>query len=84
MNNILKPYLNKFVIVYLNNILIFSNTLKEHIKHLKMIFQKLQKNEFYAKPKKYNIKIEMIEFYEYKLEIKCVKFVAMKVNIIKN
>ena len=38
MNNILKSYLNKFVIVYLNNILIFSNTLKKHIKHLKMIF----------------------------------------------
>ena len=38
MNNIFKSYLNKFIIVYLNNILIFSNTLKEHIKHLKMIF----------------------------------------------
>ena len=37
INNILKSYLNKFVIVYLNDILIFSNTLKEHIKHLKII-----------------------------------------------
>ena len=38
INNIFKSFLNKFVIVYLNDILIFSNTLKEYIKHLKMIF----------------------------------------------
>ena len=41
INNIFKSYLNKFVIVYLNDILIFSNTLKEYIKYLKIILQKL-------------------------------------------
>lgn len=38
INNILKSYLNKFIIIYLNDILIFSNISKKYIKYLKIIF----------------------------------------------
>ena len=36
------------------------------------------------KSEKCNIEIEMIKFYEYEFEIKCVKFITIKINIIKN
>ena len=84
MNNIFKFYLNKFIIIYLNDILIYSNTLKKHVKHLKLIFQKLEKYQFYAKSKKYNIEIETIEFCEYEFDVKCIKFASIKMRIIKN
>ena len=41
INHVLYDYLNKFVIAYLNNILIFSETKKKHEKHVKKIFKKL-------------------------------------------
>ena len=49
----LYDHLNKFVIAYLNDILIFSETEKKHEKHVKKVFKKLQKKNFYLKSEKY-------------------------------
>ena len=38
MNKILRLYLNKFVIVYFNNIVIYFNFIDEHRKHVQLIF----------------------------------------------
>ena len=50
MNNIMRPFLDQFVIGYLDDILIFSETLKDHVKRLEMVLQKLRGNGSYAKP----------------------------------
>ncbi|GKC90191.1 putative reverse transcriptase domain-containing protein [Tanacetum coccineum] len=44
-----KPYLDKFVIVFINDILIYSRDEKEHEEHLKTILELLKKEELYAK-----------------------------------
>ncbi|GJY85873.1 putative reverse transcriptase domain-containing protein [Tanacetum coccineum] len=44
-----KPYLDKFVIVFIDDILIFSRNKKEHEEHLKVILELLKKEELYAK-----------------------------------
>nr|GEU98226.1 putative reverse transcriptase domain-containing protein [Tanacetum cinerariifolium] len=49
MNRVCKPYLDKFVIVYINGILIYSKDEKEHEEHLKVILELLKKEELYAK-----------------------------------
>lgn len=41
MNKIFQPYLDEFVVVYLDDIVIFSNTPEEHVEHLRKIFQLL-------------------------------------------
>ena len=41
INNTVREYLNKFVITYLNNILIYSDTLKEHQQHVLKVLEKL-------------------------------------------
>ena len=45
MNKIFHPYLDKFVVVYLNDIVIYSDTLKEHVEHLRKVFKILRQNE---------------------------------------
>ena len=42
MNEVLKDFIGKFVIVYLDDILVFSKTTSEHLKHLATVMQKLQ------------------------------------------
>ncbi|GJT51367.1 putative reverse transcriptase domain-containing protein [Tanacetum coccineum] len=49
MNRVCKPYLDKFVIVFIDDILIYSRNEKEHEEHLKTILELLKKEELYAK-----------------------------------
>nr|GFC53876.1 putative reverse transcriptase domain-containing protein [Tanacetum cinerariifolium] len=49
MNRVSKPYLDKFVIVFIDDILIYSKDEKEHEEHLKAILELLKKEELYTK-----------------------------------
>jgi hypothetical protein len=49
MNGVFREYLDKFVIVFLDDILIYSKSEKEHEKHLRMVFQVLRGHKLYAK-----------------------------------
>nr|GEU55430.1 putative reverse transcriptase domain-containing protein [Tanacetum cinerariifolium] len=49
MNRVCKPYLDKFVIVFIDNILVYSKDEKEHRKHLRIILELLKKERLYAK-----------------------------------
>nr|GEW62021.1 retrotransposon protein, putative, Ty3-gypsy subclass [Tanacetum cinerariifolium] len=49
MNRVCKPYLDKFVIVFIEDILIYSNDKREHEEHLKAILELLKKEKLYAK-----------------------------------
>ncbi|GJU06364.1 putative reverse transcriptase domain-containing protein [Tanacetum coccineum] len=49
MNRVCKPYLDKFVIVFIDDMLIYSKDKKEHEEHLKVILELLKKEKLYAK-----------------------------------
>ncbi|GJZ71587.1 putative reverse transcriptase domain-containing protein [Tanacetum coccineum] len=49
MNRVCKPYLDKFLIVFIDDILIYSKTKQEHEEHLKLILELLKNEELYAK-----------------------------------
>jgi hypothetical protein len=49
MNKVFMEYLDKFVVVLIDDILIFSKTEEEHEKHLRMVLEKLRSNQSYAK-----------------------------------
>ncbi|GJY20097.1 putative reverse transcriptase domain-containing protein, partial [Tanacetum coccineum] len=49
MNRVCKPYLDKFIIVFIDDILIYSKDEKEHEEHLKAILELLKKEKLYAK-----------------------------------
>jgi hypothetical protein len=49
MNNAFIEYLDKFVVVFIDDILIFFKMEEEHEKHLRMVLEKLRSNQLYAK-----------------------------------
>ena len=46
MNEIFKDYLNKFVIVYIDDIIVYSKSVEEHKMHLQKVFDKLREYNF--------------------------------------
>ncbi len=49
MNRGLEPYINKFVIVYLDDICIYSGAHGQHIEHLRLVLQKLREHQLFNK-----------------------------------
>src|SRR5213078_1922052 len=52
MNQILHPYIDKFILVYLDDILIYSNSEEEHLQHLRIVFDTLRAHKLFARPSK--------------------------------
>ncbi|GJV31197.1 putative nucleotidyltransferase, ribonuclease H [Tanacetum coccineum] len=64
MNRVCKPYFDKFVIVFIDDILIYSRNKKEHEEHLKTIMEMLKKEELYAEFSKCELWINTAKFLE--------------------
>jgi len=62
MNSILRNSLDKFCLVYLDDILIFSNSISDHQKHLRTVLGILKEHKLYAKPSKCTVGAETLEF----------------------
>jgi len=65
INDTLRKYLNNFVITYLNDILIYSEDLETHYKHVWKILKKLKKKALYVKQLKSRFKIQKVRFLDY-------------------
>ncbi|XP_043717547.1 uncharacterized protein LOC122665462 [Telopea speciosissima] len=67
MNKVFHPYLDKFVVVYLDDIVVYSNTLEEHVQHLRIVFKVLKDNQLYVKKEKCSFAQEEVMFLGHKI-----------------
>ncbi|KAJ3707739.1 hypothetical protein LUZ61_011444 [Rhynchospora tenuis] len=62
MNSIFQPYLRKFILVFFDDILIYSSSVHEHVQHLALTLQLLQQNHLFAKLSKCVIGTDKVEY----------------------
>jgi hypothetical protein len=62
MNDILEPFLRKFVLVFFDDILIYSSSLEAHLRHLKQVLEILKTNQLYAKRSKCTFAEPKVEY----------------------
>lgn len=62
MNQVLQPYLRKFVLVFLDDILIYSPSLADHVQHLTQVLHTLQTNQLYLKEPKCSFAQHQLEY----------------------
>ena len=62
MNMIFKPYLDLFVIVFIDDILVYSKSKKEHEEHLRMALEMLREKKLYAKFSKCEFWLDSVSF----------------------
>ncbi|GJX06056.1 reverse transcriptase domain-containing protein [Tanacetum coccineum] len=84
MNRMCKPYLDKFVIVFIDDILIYSRNEKEHEEHLKTILELLKKEELYAKFSKCEFWINTVKFLGHVINSSGIHVDPAKIEAVKN
>ena len=84
MNDIFRDLLDKFVIVYLDDILIFSRSEEEHEKHLRTVFQRLYDHKLYAKLSKCTLVVPQVEYLGYIISDKGISPDPKKIQAIQS
>jgi len=82
MNTIFTDCLDYFVVVYLDNILIFSKNPEEHTKHIREVLTHLRKNSLFAKPEKCKFSINTTEFLGFVISPDSISMSKSKVDAI--
>ena len=62
MNHIFRPYLRKFVLIFFDDILVYSPSLEVHLLHLRTVFETLRQHSLFAKMSKCSFVTREIEY----------------------
>ncbi|KAF5772019.1 putative nucleotidyltransferase, Ribonuclease H [Helianthus annuus] len=84
MNRVCKPYLDKFVIVFIDDILIYSKSQVDHKKHLRCILKLLQQEKLYAKFSKCEFWLREVQFLGHVVSERGIQVDPAKVEAVMN
>ena len=84
MNKVFMDELDKFVVVFIDDILIYSKSVQEHEQHLRVALEKLRANKLYAKFSKCEFWLEKVAFLGYILTAEGVAVNPEKVEAVSN
>src|SRR3954463_15915595 len=62
MNKVFMKFMDKFVVVFIDDILVYSKTLEEHVEHLRIVLGELRKHQLYAKFSKCEFWLRQVGF----------------------
>ena len=84
MNRVFRPFLDKFVIVFIDDILIYAKSKEEHGQHLRQILQTLRSEKLYAKFSKCEFWIRKVDFLGHVVSSEGIHVDPSKIKAIEN
>ena len=84
MNRVFRPYLDKFVIVFIDDILVYSGSKEDHEKHLRIVLQILRDKQLYAKFNKCEFWLDRVVFLGHVISAEGVLMDPKKVEAVVN
>ncbi|GKD19973.1 putative reverse transcriptase domain-containing protein [Tanacetum coccineum] len=84
MNRVCRLYLDKFMIVFIDDILIYSKTQEEHVEHLRLVLELLKKEKLYAKFSKWEFWLREVQFLGHVINGNGIHVDPSKIEAVKN
>ena len=84
INSVLGEYLNKFIIAYLNNIIIYSNSEEEYFQYIKQVLQRLADKKMLVAIKKYKFHTIKTKFCGFIIKLRKLSIDLKKIKAIVN
>ena len=80
MNTIFRPYLRKFILVFFDDILIYSSSWESHLEHIRITFSVLRDNQLFVKRSKSSFGMQQIEFFGHVISVEGVSADPSKIH----
>nr|GEY97063.1 putative reverse transcriptase domain-containing protein [Tanacetum cinerariifolium] len=84
VNRVCRPYLDNFVIVFIDDILIYSKTQEKHVKHLRIVLELLKREKLYAKFSKCEFWLREVQFLRHVINGNEIHVGSSKIEAVKN
>ena len=78
-----RPYLDSFVIVFIDDILVYSKTEEDHVRHLRIVLQRLREERLYAKFSKCEFWLTSVTFLEHVVSKEGVRVDTAKIEAVR-
>lgn len=84
MNNLFRPFLGKFVLVFFDDVLIYSRREQEHIEHLQLVLQVFEKHQLFANKKKCLFAQSQVEYLGHMISASGVSTDKLKIEVMRD
>ena len=84
MNRVFRPYLDQFVVVFIDDILVYSRDEQEHEQHLKIVLQTLREKKLYVKLSKCDFWLKKVSFLGHIVFAKGIRVDPAKIEVMVN
>ena len=84
MNRVFQPYLDRFFIVFMDDILVYSDSPEEHSEHLRIVLQTLREWQLYAKLSKCQFWLDRVAFLGHVISVEGVSADPQKIEVVVN
>ena len=84
MNRVFRPYLDQFVVVFIDDILVYSRDEQEHEQYLKIVLQTLREKKLYAKLSKCDFWLKEVSFLSHIVSAEGIRFDLAKIEAVVN
>jgi hypothetical protein len=84
MDDVLRPFTNSFVVVYLDDILIFNRTWEEHMQHIQQVLSTLQYHKLYSNLEKFSFGMKKVQYLGYIVDEHGVHIDPAKIQFIRD